>query len=75
MSLGVCFDKGYEPITCRMHHSADAGFTSRFAMLMIVLQNIDQLLLTLTGVFDISSVKVTVIAVVSANGANTVLFT
>jgi hypothetical protein len=57
-----------------MYYSTDTNFTSCFAMLMIVLQDIDRLFLALAGVFNISSVKVTVIAIVSANWANTFLF-
>ena len=67
MGLGICFDERYEPIARRMYYSTDANFTSYFAMLMIMLQDIDRLFLTLTGVFNISSVKVAIIAVVSAD--------
>jgi hypothetical protein len=77
MGSGICFDERYEPITCRMHNSTDTNFTSCFAMGMIVLQNIDWLSLTLvaTLVFSISSFKEAVIAIVSANWTDTLLFT
>lgn len=67
MGLGICFDERYEPITRRMNYSTDTNFASGIAMLMIVLQHIDRLFPTLTGVLNLSSVKVTVIAIVSAN--------
>ena len=57
-----------------MHYSTDATFTSCFAMLMIVLQNIDYLPLTLACVFNTPSVKVTVTAIVSANWTDALLF-
>jgi hypothetical protein len=74
MGLGICFNERYESITCHMYYSTDTNFTSCFAMLMIVLQNIDRLSFTLAGVFNISGVKVTVIAIVSANWTDTLLF-
>src|SRR6266496_1574690 len=74
MGLGICFDEGYEPITCMMHYSADTGFTPCLAMLMIVLQNDDWLPLTLTGVLNIASVKVAVVAIVPANWTDALLF-
>lgn len=73
MGLGICFDECYEPITCRMNHPTDTNFTSCFAMFMIVLQNIDRLSFTLAGMFNVSSVKITVIAIVSANWTDTIL--
>jgi hypothetical protein len=56
-----------------MHYSADTANASFFAMLMIVLQNINRLSSALAAVFDISSVKVTVITIVSADWADTPL--
>jgi hypothetical protein len=73
MRLGICFYERYEAITCRMHYSADTANASFFAMLMIVLQNINRLSSALAAVFDISSVKVTVITIVSADWADTPL--
>jgi len=57
-----------------VYYSTNANFTSLLAMLMIVLQNNDRLSLTLPVVFNIASVKIAVIAIVSAHWADTVLF-
>jgi hypothetical protein len=43
-------------------------------MLMIVLQDTDRLFPTFAGVFNIAGVKVTVIAIVSANWTDALLF-
>jgi hypothetical protein len=56
-----------------MYYSTDTNFTSCLAVLMIVLQNIDQLPLTFAFVFNISSAEVAVIAIVSANWTNALL--
>ena len=73
MGLGICLDKRYEPITGVMHNSTDTNLTSLFAMPVVVLQDNDRLRLTRTGVLNIASVKVTVIAVVATNRADAVL--
>jgi len=74
MGSGICFDERYEPITCRVHYSTDTNLTSGFAVLMIMLQNVDELFLTFAFVFNISSAEVAVIAIVSANWTNALLF-
>ncbi len=74
MSLGICFDERYEPITCMVHNSTDTDLASVFAMPVIVLQDNDRLLLTRARVFNIAGVEVTVIAIVSADWADAVLF-
>src|ERR1700674_5704276 len=73
MDLGISLDERYEPIACMMYDSTDTDLAAVFAMPVIVLQDNDRLLLTLAGVLNIASVKVTVIAVVPANRADTVL--
>ena len=74
MGLGICFDERYEPITCMMHNCADTDLASLFAMPVIVLQDNDRLPLTRAGMFNIAGAKVTVIAIVSANRTETLLF-
>jgi hypothetical protein len=74
MGLGICFDERYEPITCMMYNSTDTDLASLFAMPVIVLQDNDRLPLTRAGVFNIAGTKVTVIAIVSANWTETLLF-
>lgn len=74
MGLGICFNERYEPIACMMHNSTDTDLASLFAMPVIVLQDNDWLCLTFASMFNIASVKVTVIAIVSANRTDTLLF-
>jgi hypothetical protein len=74
MGLRIHLDKRYEPITCMMYDSTDAGLAPVFAMRVIVLQDNDWLLLTFARVLNMAGVKVTVIAIVSANWADAVLF-
>ncbi|MGD0569975.1 MAG: hypothetical protein ABSA78_16360 [Candidatus Sulfotelmatobacter sp.] len=74
MGLGICLDERYEPITRMMYNSPDADLATVFAVSVIVLQDNDRLLLTFAGVFNVASVKVTVIAIVAADWADAVLF-
>ena len=74
MRLGICFNERYKPIARVMYYATDADFASCFAMLVIVLQDNDRLCPARASVFNIASVKVTVVAVVSANRADALLF-
>lgn len=73
MGLGICFDERYETITCVMNDSTNTNLASVLAVTVIMFQNNDWLSLTLARVFNITSVEVAVIAVVSANWAETFL--
>ena len=74
MHLGICLNERYKPIARVVHYPTDADFASCFAMLVIVLEDNDRLCPTRTSVFNIASVKVTVVAIVSAKGTNALLF-
>lgn len=74
MHLGICLNERYKPIARVVHYPADTYFASCFAMLVIVLEDNDRLCPTRSSVFNIAGVEVTVGAIVSANGTNTLLF-
>jgi hypothetical protein len=74
MGLGICFDERYEPVTRVMHYTPDTNLTSHFAMRVIVLKDNDRLFPTLTGVVHIARVKVTIVAIVSADWTDAILF-
>ena len=74
MRLGIGLDERYEPVTRVMYYPTDALLASIFAMSVIVLEDDHRLFLALARMFDIASMKVAVVAVVSANWANSLLF-
>jgi hypothetical protein len=74
MGLRICFDERYEPVARMVYNCTDTNLTPIFAMPVIVIQHDDWLSPALARVFDIASMKVAVIAIVSANWAETLLF-
>jgi hypothetical protein len=68
--LGIRLNKSDVPITRVMYYPTNALLTSVLAMTVVVLQHDDWLLPALAGVLDIASVKVAIVAVVSANWAD-----
>ena len=74
MHLGICLYERYKFIARVVHYSTDTDFASCFAMLVIVLEDNDRLCSTRPRVFNIASVIVTVVAIVSANRTNALLF-
>lgn len=74
MRLGIGLNKSDEPITRVMHYSTNALLASVFAMLVIVLKDDNGLLPAITGMFDVASMKVAIVAVIPANRANPLLF-
>lgn len=74
MGLRIRFNERYEPVTRVVYYPTEAFLASVSAMAVIVLQDHDGLFLALTRMFDIARMKVAVVAVISANRANSLLF-
>jgi len=72
--LGIGLNERYEPIARVMYYSTDALLASVLAMPVVVLENDHRLFLTFTRMFNITSVKVALITVISANWADPLLF-
>ena len=73
MCLGICLDECYESVTRVVHNSTNADFASVLAVLMVVFQHADGLFLAFAGMFHTTSMEVTVIAIVPADRADSIL--
>jgi hypothetical protein len=56
--LGICLNKGYEPIARVMHYSTNTFLTSILAMAMVMLKYHHRLFPALSEVLNVASVKV-----------------